>query len=405
MNNPPGKLCPRCQTLTGLAAPSCLACGHVYRTHFTPPDPAPPTQMYRGTESPAAPLYPVQPRPASQYPVQTQQGAPQGHFPQYSPGYAPPPVNVLVSTPVTVNNTGGWWMALCVLLFTTPVGWVLLGGIALAFLLCFALAVQGLPMIVAGIIALLIGVRRGPWETDSRRTLAVVGILGVGFLLNIVYWWILFGRPSASDVPVAAPANIAIASNISSDNGSFSNTSAANIGGRVKAGMTLSDVIDIAGGFGGTSGGWPGKTLFMSYHCPDGTAVIRLEYGGSVPVPGQDASVTWPIWTVDAVQTLPKYATSYPSRTTQTVPSRPMQRAGGSFYPMAGFDYPADLTHPAGSMNHETVPPSSAFTPAPSDSQSAPSAYIMRTKAGGGPPPGLSRFRNGGAPGQGGFGR
>ena len=80
-----------------------------------------------------------------------------------------------------------------------------------------------------------------------------------------------------------------------------------------------------------------------------------------------------------------------------------MQRGDGSFYPMAGFDYPADLTHPAGSMNHETVPPSSAFTPAPSDSQSAPSAYIMRTKAGGGAL-GLSRFRNGGAPRQGGFG-
>ena len=45
MNNPPGKLCPRCQTLTGLAAPSCLACGHVYRTQFTPPVPVPSFQF------------------------------------------------------------------------------------------------------------------------------------------------------------------------------------------------------------------------------------------------------------------------------------------------------------------------------------------------------------------------
>ena len=61
-------------------------------------------------------------------------------------------------------------------------------------------------------------------------------------------------------------------------------------------------------------------------------------------------------------------------------PSRPMQRADGSFYPMAGVDYPADATHPAGSMNHETSSPSADPTPAPSD----PSTFTMRTKAGGG---------------------
>ena len=64
MNNPPGKLCPRCQTLTGLAAPSCLACGHVFRTRFAPPDPAPPTQMYTGENAQGfvAPPHP-QPKP------------------------------------------------------------------------------------------------------------------------------------------------------------------------------------------------------------------------------------------------------------------------------------------------------------------------------------------------------
>ena len=34
----------------------------------------------------------------------------------------------------------------------------------------------------------------------------------------------------------------------------------------------------------------------------------------------------------------------------------PVQRPDGSFYPMAGIDYPADATHPRGSINHEAIP-------------------------------------------------
>lgn len=38
--NPPGKICPQCRTLTGLSAPSCSVCGHVYRTQFAQEPPA-----------------------------------------------------------------------------------------------------------------------------------------------------------------------------------------------------------------------------------------------------------------------------------------------------------------------------------------------------------------------------
>ena len=38
--NPSGKICPRCQTLTGRVAPSFSVCGHVYRTQFAQEPPA-----------------------------------------------------------------------------------------------------------------------------------------------------------------------------------------------------------------------------------------------------------------------------------------------------------------------------------------------------------------------------
>lgn len=75
-------------------------------------------------------------------------------------------------------------------------------------------------------------------------------------------------------------------------------------------------------------------------------------------------------------------------------PSRPMQRPDGSFYPMAGFDYPADASHPAGSMNHEVAPSAAPQgVSAPQRPSAAPPAFTMRTKAGGGPPPDLSAFK------------
>ena len=74
MNNPPGKLCPRCQTLTGLAAPSCLACGHVYRTHFTPPGQEPTTQKGQPPAATDTPPYPA--TPLAQWPATTKRRPP-----------------------------------------------------------------------------------------------------------------------------------------------------------------------------------------------------------------------------------------------------------------------------------------------------------------------------------------
>src|SRR5689334_19366901 len=34
---PQMKVCPQCQTLAALTAPNCIACGHIFRTKFTPP--------------------------------------------------------------------------------------------------------------------------------------------------------------------------------------------------------------------------------------------------------------------------------------------------------------------------------------------------------------------------------
>lgn len=67
-----------------------------------------------------------------------------------------------------------------------------------------------------------------------------------------------------------------------------------------------------------------------------------------------------PVWVVLSFQrdnSTPQDAVRSPDPAPVNVKPPALQRSDGSFYPMAGIDYPDDATHPRGSLNHETTPP------------------------------------------------
>ena len=229
MSVPPSKLCPCCQTPAALNTPACVVCGHVYRTKFTAPEPveAPPTQMYRdpAPQQSPVPLYPAGPPawqdappvPMPPYPAPLPQsyspgppvpyaGPLMGHPQNPQSSYAPP-VNVFVSTPVTVNNnSGGWWAALLILLFATPVGWVGLFILMALLVLTVKAALIALPLLVALLAAFMFGRSRALEADPGRKAATVVGIILLGLAVNTIYWWAVFQQsPPAAPVD-ASPA-------------------------------------------------------------------------------------------------------------------------------------------------------------------------------------------------------
>ena len=196
------KRCPDCGKLAPLSAVACEGCGHAYRTRFvqSPPSDMPPTQISSAESTaveavpfgagPLAPPHPLQPSPLSApVPLISYQ----------------PPLSVFVTAPAAPRSQGGGWQTtLMVLLFATPIGWVVLIGLLLLLLLLLRFAVAGLPIIAATLAALVVARLDGSRLDTAKKPALIVSLLALGFVANAALWWIVTGRPERNVTPVAA---------------------------------------------------------------------------------------------------------------------------------------------------------------------------------------------------------
>ena len=154
----PAAFCVHCGTPAHPEASFCGRCG-------------------RGLPAPAPPSAPVAEPPGFQMP------------PAYAapPPYAPAPVNVSVN--VSQNSGGGWWAALLVLLFGTPLGCVAVPVAIVVGLIVLGTAVQFAPLLVAGLVAAVLS--RLPLDRTQRPYL-IGGTLVLGAVVNVLYWFLVY---------------------------------------------------------------------------------------------------------------------------------------------------------------------------------------------------------------------
>ena len=193
------KRCPACGKLAPLPAVACEGCGHAYRTQFTEAAPA---------DMPPSPLQPYAVPPPLAPPPSYDPGDPPVPYAAALPAPYPPPVNVFISAPITANTPGrGWQTTLLVLLFATPVGWVVLIGLLFLLLLTLRFALAGLPILAATLAVLAVARLDGSRLDPAKKPALIAGLLALGFAANAALWWVVIGRPERS-----APATAGISS-------------------------------------------------------------------------------------------------------------------------------------------------------------------------------------------------
>lgn len=347
MSVPPSKLCPRCNTQAALSAPACLRCGHTYRTKFPPP----PGQ---------AQAIPPIPTPLSHPQVATH-SAPQHSVPQHS---------------FPARNTP---TAAAVAL--TLIGVLTLGMLTIGGMLAFrkASAARGSSTAVAENA-----------KGNANGTKAV----GQRVIIN--------------DDGYTGRSHVAMAMNDPADLDAWQKTLGARIIGRSSE-KEVTDEDNL------NQFERPDDTYSQDRMVQEGRIVV-LEQNTAADVLSIDNAVAQVKITegVNAglVGMVSKYClyapeTMQPLYRMPVYHAPPLQRPDGSFYPMAGIDYPADAMHQRGSINHEISPAPSASDPSAyspfsipprsRDSVGVPPAYTMRTRAGGGPasvPAGNGGFPN-----------
>lgn len=146
-----------------------------------------------------------------------------------------------------------------------------------------------------------------PAPVKARRTsfFVFLSIIGGVFVAGLVGTCMAsLGNSAKEEAPQRAVAEARPPTATDPIHGAYTNRSARDIASRIQVGMEMTDVVEIAGGYGNmTGGGRPKNWIRMEYPDPDGTVNILYSYRGMVDaetqIGGKEAQM--PIWIVEQV--------------------------------------------------------------------------------------------------------